>query len=199
MLYLYQAQSLSPEAWQGFLQTLRDHNLQAVLWDTEDIPQRVADLLAQGPDRALGPDDLAPGEGSAEGSPFLLMALPKEGIDPVVQSLRAHACIIPHKAMVTSRNQAMVLKDLILEVAEEHALMGQLMTLQKLLAASADFPAEAYPPDAWATYQSKRHEAQDLLGQVGKREIPLKEAEGVVAAFNQSVLKLLEKGGQDDA
>lgn len=194
MLYLYQAKSLSEEAWKGFVLTMKEHGLKLVLWDAEDLERGLAALLDEAAERAQSAESLQQPEGPPEGEPFLVLEFPKEEIDPIVKSFRENGCPIPLKAMVTDRNKHMLLKDLIIEVSEEHALMGQLMTLQKLMKASEEFPEEAYTQDAWTNFKAIRREAEALMGDLGKREIPLAEAREVLARFNQGVFDLMQEG-----
>lgn len=195
MLYLYHAQSLSPEAWQGFVKTLQEQEEKAVLWNDKDLGHKVDDLLAQGRERSQGPDDLASSGKEMPGLPFLLMDVPGEALQGLVTSLRQNGCYIPHKATVTDRNQTMTLEDLIRDVMEEHALMGQIQTLHKLLESSKDFSEGLYPVQAWADFQALREEAQGFLNQVGKREISLQEAGDMVKKYTEGSVYLIKQGG----
>lgn len=194
MLYIYNLACL-PEAAQEAFITVADRAGEGVcIIGEQDLDKTVAEAL-----ETLEPADIGAFAASAqeEGAPFLLMDIDDLEIDALLAQLRKHEVRIGHKCMVTKKNRHWKLRKLIGDVAEEHAMMSQLMTVQQMLEASKDFKEADYAPMLWMAYMEKRHAAEDLLAHVGKVPVTTEAVKATATALNQAVMALIvSRGGK---
>ncbi|MEE0510498.1 MAG: DUF3783 domain-containing protein [Peptococcaceae bacterium] len=173
--------------------TVADRCGEAVCRITErDLEKTVAECL-----ETLVPIDMKAFqvEKQQEGTPFLLMDIDDLEIDPFLEQLRKHKVRIGHKCMVTEKNRQWKVQKLIGDVAEEHAMMTQLVTLQQMLEAAKDFKQEDYNPLLWMTFTQKKQAAQDLLDHVGKAPISIEAIQTMTKDLNQAVMALIVSRG----
>lgn len=192
MLYIYNLECLSVSEQDAFI-NVADRCGEAVCRITEaDLDKTVEECLA-----TLVPLDMTAyrAEPQQEGTPFLLMDIDDLEIDPFLAQMRKHKVRIGHKCMVTEKNRRWKVQKLIGDVAEEHAMMTQLMTLQQMLEAAKDFKQEDYNPLLWMTFEQKKQAAQDLLEHVGKAPISIEVIQATTKDLNQAVMALIVSRG----
>lgn len=194
MLYIYNLECLSASDQDAFL-TVVDRVGEAVCRiGEEDMEKTVAECL-----ETLTPMEIRGFEPltQQEGEPFLLMDIDDLEVDPFLAQLRQHKVRIGHKCMVTEKNRSWKLHKLIGDVAEEHAMMTKLMTLQQMVEVAKDFKEEDYNPLLWLTFTQKRRAAEDLLAHVGKAPISVDAIEATTKDLNQAVMALIvSRGGK---
>lgn len=194
MLYIYNLEALPASAQEAFM-TVVDRAGEGVCRITEkDLEMTVQECL-----EALTPLAIEDFEAQLqqEGEPFLLMALDELEVDPFLALLRQHKVRIGHKCMVTEKNRSWKISRLIGDVAEEHAVMSALMTLQQMLEAANAFKEEEYNPLLWLTFMQKKAMAEDLLAHVGKAPISKEAIEATTKDLNQSVMAMIvARGGK---
>lgn len=194
MLYIYNLECLSTSDQDTFLSVVDRIGEAVCRIDERDLDKTVAECLA-----TLKPMEIRGFEPQPqqEGEPFLLMDIDDLEIDPFLAQLRQHKVRIGHKCMVTEKNRSWKLQKLIGDVAEEHAMMTQLVTLQQMLQMAADFKEEDYNPLLWLTFTQKKQAAEDLLAHVGKAPITPEAIQATAKDLNQAVMALIvSRGGK---
>lgn len=194
MLYIYNLACLSETEQEALVDVVDRIGEALCCIDETDLDKTVAECM----------DTLAPMEmrgfkplAVQEGEPFLLMALDDLEVDPFLALLRQKKVRIGHKCMLTEKNREWKMKKLIGDVAEEHALMSRLMTLQQMLQAAADFKEADYNPLLWLTFTQKKQAAEDLLAHVGKAPVSTEMIEAATKDLNQAVMALIvSRGGR---
>lgn len=194
MLYIYHMECLTASAQDAFM-TVADQAGEAVCLLTEkDLDKTVAECL-----ETLTPIAVEDFKALAQqaGEPFLLMAVDDLEIDPLLALLRKHKVRIGHKCMVTEKNRHWKISKLIGDVAEEHAMMSALMTLQQMLEAANGFKEEEYNPLLWLGFAQKKAMAEDLLAHIGKAPVSIEAIEATTKDLNQAVMAMIvARGGK---
>lgn len=152
MLYIYNLECLSASEQDAFM-NVADRCGEAVCRITEaDLDKTVEECL-----ETLAPIDMKAfcAGMQQEGNPFLLMDIDDLEIDPFLELMRKNKVRIGHKCMVTDKNRHWKVQKLIGDVAEEHAVMTHLVTLQQMLEAAKEFKQEEYNPLLWLTFTQK--------------------------------------------
>ena len=194
MLYIYNLECLSASDQDAFISVVDRVGEGLCLLGAQDLEKTVAQCLAElEPMEIRGFKPLP----QQEGEPFLLMDIDDLEVDPFLAQLRQHKVRIGHKCMVTEKNRAWKVQKLIGDVAEEHALMTQVMTLQQMLTLAADFKETDYNPLLWLTFTQKRQAAEDLMAHIGKAPITPETVQATVKDLNNAVMALIvSRGGQ---
>lgn len=194
MLYIYKLECLSASEQDAFM-NVADRCGEAVCRITEpDLEKTVEECL-----ETLAPIDMKTfcAGTQQEGTPFLLMDIDDLEIDPFLELMRKNKVRIGHKCMVTDKNRHWKVQKLIGDVAEEHAVMTHLVTLQQMLEAAKEFKQEEYNPLLWLTFTQKKQAAQDLLEHVGKAPISVEVIQATTKDLNQAVMAMIvARGGQ---
>lgn len=194
MLYIYNIDCLAAPDQEALLTVVDRAGEALCLIGEQDLEKTVGEVLG-----TLDTVDIASFQALpvVEGEPFLLMDIDDLEVDAFLAQLRKQKVRIGHKCMVTQKNRGWRLRKLIGDVAEEHRMMSQLVTLQQMLALAADFKETDYAPFLWRAYQEKRQAAEDLLAHVGKAPVSIDAVQEMTKAFNQAVMALIvSRGGK---
>lgn len=106
-------------------------------------------------------------------------------------------CESATNAWSLKKNRSWKVQKLIGDVAEEHEMMTQLVSLQQMLALAGDFVEKDYDPLLWLTFTSKKQAAEDLLAHVGKAPISVETIQATMKDLNNAVMALIvSRGGK---
>lgn len=153
MLYIYNLECLSVSDQNAFISVVDRVGEGLCRIGERDLEKTVAQCLEElAPMEIRGFEPLA----QQEGEPFLLMDIDDLEVDPFLAQLRQNKVRIGHKCMVTEKNRSWKVQKLIGDVAEEHEMMTQLVSLQQMLALAGDFVEKDYDPLLWLTFTSKK-------------------------------------------
>ena len=191
MLYIYNLECLSASDQNAFISVVDRVGEGLCRIGERDLEKTVAQCLEElAPMEIRGFEPLA----QQEGEPFLLMDIDDLEVDPFLAQLRQN---IGHKCMVTEKNRSWKVQKLIGDVAEEHEMMTQLVSLQQMLALAGDFVEKDYDPLLWLTFTSKKQAAEDLLAHVGKAPISVETIQATMKDLNNAVMALIvSRGGK---
>lgn len=194
MLYIYNLECLSASDQNAFISVVDRVGEGLCRIGERDLEKTVAQCLEElAPMEIRGFEPLA----QQEGEPFLLMDIDDLEVDPFLAQLRQHKVRIGHKCMVTEKNRSWKVQKLIGDVAEEHEMMTQLVSLQQMLALAGDFVEKDYDPLLWLTFTSKKQAAEDLLAHVGKAPISVETIQATMKDLNNAVMALIvSRGGK---
>lgn len=194
MLYIYNLECLSASDQNAFISVVDRVGEGLCRIGERDLEKTVAQCLEElAPMEIRGFEPLA----QQEGEPFLLMDIDDLEVDPFLAQLRQNKVRIDHKCMVTEKNRRWKVQKLIGDVAEEHEMMTQLVSLQQMLALAGDFVEKDYDPLLWLTFTSKKQAAEDLLAHVGKAPISVETIQATMKDLNNAVMALIvSRGGK---
>lgn len=194
MLYIYNLECLSASDQNAFISVVDRVGEGLCRIGERDLEKTVAQCLEElAPMEIRGFEPLA----QQEGEPFLLMDIDDLEVDPFLAQLRQHKVRIGHKCMVTEKNRSWKVQKLIGDVAEEHEMMTQLVSLQQMLALAGDFVEKDYDPLLWLTFTSKKQAAEDLLAHIGKAPISVETIQATMKDLNNAVMALIvSRGGK---
>lgn len=194
MLYIYNLECLSASDQNAFISVVDRVGEGLCQIGERDLEKTVAQCLEElAPMEIRGFEPLA----QQEGEPFLLMDIDDLEVDPFLAQLRQNKVRIDHKCMVTEKNRNWKVQKLIGDVAEEHEMMTQLVSLQQMLALAGDFVEKDYDPLLWLTFTSKKQAAEDLLAHVGKAPISVETIQATMKDLNNAVMALIvSRGGK---
>lgn len=194
MLYIYNLECLSVSDQNAFISVVDRVGEGLCRIGERDLEKTVAQCLEElAPMEIRGFEPLA----QQEGEPFLLMDIDDLEVDPFLAQLRQNKVRIDHKCMVTEKNRNWKVQKLIGDVAEEHEMMTQLVSLQQMLALAGDFVEKDYDPLLWLTFTSKKQAAEDLLAHVGKAPISVETIQATMKDLNNAVMALIvSRGGK---
>ena len=194
MLYIYNLECLSASDQNAFISVVDRVGEGLCRIGERNIEKTVAQCLEElAPMEIRGFEPLA----QQEGEPFLLMDIDDLEVDPFLAQLRQNKVRIVHKCMVTEKNRSWKVQKLIGDVAEEHEMMTQLVSLQQMLALAGDFVEKDYDPLLWLTFTSKKQAAEDLLAHVGKAPISVETIQATMKDLNNAVMALIvSRGGK---
>ncbi len=194
MLYIYNLECLSASDQNAFISVVDRVGEGLCRIGERDLEKTVAQCLEElAPMEIRGFEPLA----QQEGEPFLLMDIDDLEVDPFLAQLRQNKVRIDHKCMVTEKNRNWKVQKLIGDVAEEHEMMTQLVSLQQMLALAGDFVEKDYDPLLWLTFTSKKQAAEDLLAHVGKAPISVETIQATMKDLNNAVMALIvSRGGK---
>lgn len=194
MLYIYNLECLSASDQNAFIFVVDRVGEGLCRIGERDLEKTVAQCLEElAPMEIRGFEPLA----QQEGEPFLLMDIDDLEVDPFLAQLRQNKVRIDHKCMVTEKNRNWKVQKLIGDVAEEHEMMTQLVSLQQMLALAGDFVEKDYDPLLWLTFTSKKQAAEDLLAHVGKAPISVETIQATMKDLNNAVMALIvSRGGK---
>lgn len=194
MLYIYNLECLSASDQNAFISVVDRVGEGLCRIGERDLEKTVAQCLEElAPMEIRGFEPLA----QQEGEPFLLMDIDDLEVDPFLAQLRQNKVLIGHKCMVTEKNRSWKVQKLIGDVAEEHEMMTQLVSLQQMLALAGDFVEKDYDPLLWLTFTSKKQAAEDLLAHVGKAPISVETIQATMKDLNNAVMALIvSRGGK---
>lgn len=194
MLYIYNLECLSASDQNAFISVVDRVGEGLCRIGERDLEKTVAQCLEElAPMEIRGFEPLA----QQEGEPFLLMDIDDLEVDPFLAQLRQNKVRIDHKCMVTEKNRSWKVQKLIGDVAEEHEMMTQLVSLQQMLALAGDFVEKDYDPLLWLTFTSKKQAAEDLLAHVGKAPISVETIQATMKDLNNAVMALIvSRGGK---
>lgn len=194
MLYIYNLECLSASDQNAFISVVDRVGEGLCRISERDLEKTVAQCLEElAPMEIRGFEPLA----QQEGEPFLLMDIDDLEVDPFLAQLRQNKVRIDHKCMVTEKNRNWKVQKLIGDVAEEHEMMTQLVSLQQMLALAGDFVEKDYDPLLWLTFTSKKQAAEDLLAHVGKAPISVETIQATMKDLNNAVMALIvSRGGK---
>lgn len=194
MLYIYNLECLSASDQNAFIFVVDRVGEGLCRIGERDLEKTVAQCLEElAPMEIRGFEPLP----QQEGEPFLLMDIDDLEVDPFLAQLRQNKVRIDHKCMVTEKNRNWKVQKLIGDVAEEHEMMTQLVSLQQMLALAGDFVEKDYDPLLWLTFTSKKQAAEDLLAHVGKAPISVETIQATMKDLNNAVMALIvSRGGK---
>lgn len=194
MLYIYNLECLSASDQNAFISVVDRVGEGLCQIGERDLEKTVAQCLEElAPMEIRGFEPLP----QQEGEPFLLMDIDDLEVDPFLAQLRQNKVRIDHKCMVTEKNRSWKVQKLIGDVAEEHEMMTQLVSLQQMLALAGDFVEKDYDPLLWLTFTSKKQAAEDLLAHVGKAPISVETIQATMKDLNNAVMALIvSRGGK---
>lgn len=194
MLYIYNLECLSASDQNAFISVVDRVGEGLCRIGERDLEKTVAQCLEElAPMEIRGFEPLP----QQEGEPFLLMDIDDLEVDPFLAQLRQNKVCIGHKCMVTEKNRSWKVQKLIGDVAEEHEMMTQLVSLQQMLALAGDFVEKDYDPLLWLTFTSKKQAAEDLLAHVGKAPISVETIQATMKDLNNAVMALIvSRGGK---
>lgn len=194
MLYIYNLECLSASDQNAFISVVDRVGEGLCRIGERDLEKTVAQCLEElAPMEIRGFEPLP----QQEGEPFLLMDIDDLEVDPFLAQLRQNKVRIDHKCMVTEKNRNWKVQKLIGDVAEEHEMMTQLVSLQQMLALAGDFVEKDYDPLLWLTFTSKKQAAEDLLAHVGKAPISVETIQATMKDLNNAVMALIvSRGGK---
>lgn len=194
MLYIYNLECLSASDQNAFISVVDRVGEGLCRIGERDLEKTVAQCLEElAPMEIRGFEPLP----QQEGEPFLLMDIDDLEVDPFLAQLRQNKVRIDHKCMVTEKNRNWKVQKLIGDVAEEHEMMTQLVSLQQMLALAGDFVEKDYDPLLWLTFTSKKQAAEDLLAHVGKAPISVETIQAIMKDLNNAVMALIvSRGGK---
>ena len=194
MLYIYNLECLSALDQNAFISVVDRVGEGLCRIGERDLEKTVAQCLEElAPMEIRGFEPLP----QQEGEPFLLMDIDDLEVDPFLAQLRQNKVRIGHKCMVTEKNRNWKVQKLIGDVAEEHEMMTQLVSLQQMLALAGDFVEKDYDPLLWLTFTSKKQAAEDLLAHVGKAPISVETIQATMKDLNNAVMALIvSRGGK---
>lgn len=194
MLYIYNLECLSASDQNAFISVVDRVGEGLCRIGERDLEKTVAQCLEElAPMEIRGFEPLP----QQEGEPFLLMDIDDLEVDPFLAQLRQNKVRIDHKCMVTEKNRNWKVQKLIGDVAEEHEMMTQLVSLQQMLALAGDFVEKDYDPLLWLTFTSKKQAAEDLLAHVGKVPISVETIQATMKDLNNAVMALIvSRGGK---
>lgn len=194
MLYIYNLECLSASDQNAFISVVDRVGEGLCRIGERDLEKTVAQCLEElAPMEIRGFEPLA----QQEGEPFLLMDIDDLEVDPFLAQLRQNKVRIDQKCMVTEKNRNWKAQKLIGDVAEEHEMMTQLVSLQQMLALAGDFVEKDYDPLLWLTFTSKKQAAEDLLAHVGKAPISVETIQATMKDLNNAVMALIvSRGGK---
>lgn len=194
MLYIYNLECLSVSDQNAFISVVDRVGEGLCRIGERDLEKTVAQCLEElAPMEIRGFEPLA----QQEGEPFLLMDIDDLEVDPFLAQLRQNKVRIGRKCMVTEKNRSWKVQKLIGDVAEEHEMMTQLVSLQQMLALAGDFVEKDYDPLLWLTFTSKKQAAEDLLAHVGKAPISVETIQATMKDLNNAVMALIvSRGGK---
>lgn len=194
MLYIYNLECLSASDQNAFISVVDRVGEGLCRIGERDLEKTVAQCLEElAPMEIRGFEPLA----QQEGEPFLLMDIDDLEVDPFLAQLRQNKVRIDQKCMVTEKNRNWKVQKLIGDVAEEHEMMTQLVSLQQMLALAGDFVEKDYDPLLWLTFTSKKQAAEDLLAHVGKAPISVETIQATMKDLNNAVMALIvSRGGK---
>lgn len=194
MLYIYNLECLSASDQNAFISVVDRVGEGLCRIGERDLEKTVAQCLEElAPMEIRGFEPLA----QQEGEPFLLMDIDDLEVDPFLAQLRQNKVRIGQKCMVTEKNRSWKVQKLIGDVAEEHEMMTQLVSLQQMLALAGDFVEKDYDPLLWLTFTSKKQAAEDLLAHVGKAPISVETIQATMKDLNNAVMALIvSRGGK---
>lgn len=194
MLYIYNLECLSASDQNAFISVVDRVGEGLCRIGERNLEKTVAQCLEElAPMEIRGFEPLA----QQEGEPFLLMDIDDLEVDPFLAQLRQNKVRIDHKCMVTEKNRNWKVQKLIGDVAEEHEMMTQLVSLQQMLALAGDFVEKDYDPLLWLTFTSKKQAAEDLLAHVGKAPISVETIQATMKDLNNAVMALIvSRGGK---
>lgn len=194
MLYIYNLECLSASDQNAFISVVDRVGEGLCRIGERDLEKTVAQCLEElAPMEIRGFEPLP----QQEGEPFLLMDIDDLEVDPFLAQLRQNKVRIDHKCMVTEKNRSWKVQKLIGDVAEEHEMMTQLVSLQQMLALAGDFVEKDYDPLLWLTFTSKKQAAEDLLAHVGKAPISVETIQATMKDLNNAVMALIvSRGGK---
>lgn len=194
MLYIYNLECLSASDQNAFISVVDRVGEGLCRIGERDLEKTVAQCLEElAPMEIRGFEPLP----QQEGEPFLLMDIDDLEVDPFLAQLRQNKVRIDHKCMVTEKNRSWKVQKLIGDVAEEHEMMTQLVSLQQMLALAGDFVEKDYDPLLWLTFTSKKQAAEDLLAHVGKVPISVETIQATMKDLNNAVMALIvSRGGK---
>lgn len=194
MLYIYNLECLSASDQNAFISVVDRVGEGLCRIGERNLEKTVAQCLEElAPMEIRGFEPLP----QQEGEPFLLMDIDDLEVDPFLAQLRQNKVRIDHKCMVTEKNRNWKVQKLIGDVAEEHEMMTQLVSLQQMLALAGDFVEKDYDPLLWLTFTSKKQAAEDLLAHVGKAPISVETIQATMKDLNNAVMALIvSRGGK---
>ncbi len=188
MILIYNMERLESDEYAKLINLLNRFDAPWRQVNEYDFDTTVGDLLAK------VHTDLNPAPKELPEETFMLMEADDAFLDRMLAGLKEIGVKIPYKAMVTDTNRGWTFGYLMRHVIDEDREMKALVTLQRLMAASAVFQENDYDPEAWADHQSMRAEAEAFLTRAKKGEITPDEAEAMVHTYNESVLRLMGQG-----
>lgn len=155
---------------------------------TQDQGQETIGFLMGLPSRAPG---VAEPMRIEEEEPLMVMSgLADSLLDRLLAALKESGVQIPYKAVVTENNVTWPLGELFAEIRSEHALMKEMMALDKLVRQGMLLRPEGREPLVWLRFQAVLQQAARML----RRDAPyaLEDYQGVSAALAAAYEALTE-------